>query len=331
MQFGRPILFALLGVLLALLFALSLAIGAEPIPPQRLLAALVGGGQSLDRIILADIRLPRAVLGASVGASLGLSGAALQGLLRNPLVEPGLIGVSGGASLGAVLALYGGLSLASPVAVPAAGFAGALVATMLLAAVAARGMRATILVLFGVALGSLTGALTALALNLAPSPFAILEIVFWLLGSVSDRSMVDVWLALPPMAVGWALLLSADRGMEALTLGEAAAQSLGLDLRRFTLRVIVGTALAVGPAVAVTGTIGFVGLVVPHIIRPWVGHRPGALMAASALGGAALLLASDIVVRLAPTAAELKLGVVTALIGAPYFIFLLLRRQRGAI
>ncbi|HLG88675.1 MAG TPA: iron ABC transporter permease [Alphaproteobacteria bacterium] len=312
-------------------FALSLAIGAEPIPVQRLFAALIGSGQPVDQLILADIRLPRALLGAAVGASLGLAGAALQGLLRNPLVEPGLIGVSGGASLGAVLALYGGLSLVSPIAVPVAGFAGALVATMLLAAAAARGARATILVLFGVALGSLTGALTALALNLAPSPFAILEIVFWLLGSVSDRSMVDVWLALPPMAVGWLLLLTAGRGMEALTLGEPAAQSLGLDIKRFTLRVILGTALAVGPAVAVTGTIGFVGLVVPHVIRPWVGHRPGAVMGASALGGALLLLLADIVVRLAPTAAELKLGVVTSLIGAPYFIFLLVRRQRGAV
>jgi iron complex transport system permease protein len=143
--------------------------------------------------------------------------------------------------------------------------------------------------------------------------------------------MDDVVLALPPMAIGWTLLLTAGRGMEALTLGEAAAQSLGLDMRRFTLRIIVGTALAVGPAVAVTGTIGFVGLVVPHIVRPWVGHRPGAVMGASAIGGALLLLAADIVVRLTPTAAELKLGVVTALIGAPYFIFLLLRRQRGAI
>jgi iron complex transport system permease protein len=331
MFLGRHNQLPLLAIALALIFALSLTIGAEPIPVQRLLAAAVGGGQPVDRLILADIRLPRAILGASVGASLGLAGAALQGLLRNPLVEPGLIGVSGGASLGAVLALYGGLALSSSVAVPVAGFAGALAATILLAAVAARGARATILVLFGVALGSLTGALTALALNLAPSPFAILEIVFWLLGSVSDRSMADVWLALPPMAIGWLLLLTAGRGMEALTLGEAAAQSLGLDLRRFTLRVILGTALAVGPAVAVTGTIGFVGLVVPHILRPWVGHRPGAMMGASALGGAVLLLLADIVVRLAPTAAELKLGVVTSLIGAPYFIFLLLRRQRGAI
>lgn len=331
MNSRRPLVLLALGILLALVVALSLAIGAEPIPADRLLDVLVGRGEAVDRLIVGDIRLPRAILGASVGASLGLAGAALQGLMRNPLVEPALVGVSGGASLGAVLALYGGAALASPFAVPAAGFAGALLTTMLMAAVAARGARVAILVLFGVALGSLTGALTALALNLAPSPFAVLEIVFWLLGSVADRSMDDVWLALPPMAVGWVLLLTAGRGMDVLTLGETAAETLGLDLRRFTLRVIVGTALAVGPAVAVTGTIGFVGLVVPHIVRPWVGHRPGAVLGASALGGAVLLLLSDIVVRLAPTASELKLGVVTALIGAPYFIVLLLRRQRGAI
>jgi len=327
---GPVPVFATLAALLVLAVAASLSLGAEPIPLGRLLAAGVGGGTGIDRLILVQIRLPRALLGLSVGASLGLAGAALQGLMRNPLIEPGLIGVSGGASLGAVLAFYGGAALLSPAAVPAAGFVGALASTLLLAAVAGRGVRIPVLVLFGVALGSLTGALTALALNLAPSPFAILEIVFWLLGSISDRSLGDVALALPPMAVGWALLLTAGRGMEALTLGETAAQSLGIDMRRFTLRVIVGTALAVGPAVAVAGTIGFVGLVVPHVVRPWVGHRPGPVLWASALGGAVLLLLADIVVRLAPTAAELKLGVVTALVGAPYFIALLMRRERGA-
>lgn len=326
----RVAVFAFLAATLLLIFGVSVAIGPEPIPFARLVAAIFGHGRAIDSLILEQIRLPRAILGATVGASLGLAGAALQGLMRNPLVEPGLVGVSGGASLGAVIAFYSGVSLGAPVAVPLAGFAGALIVTALLAAVAAGGARVTIVILFGVALSSLTGALTALALNLAPSPFAVLEIVFWLLGSLADRSLQHVALALPAMAAGWLLLLGAGRGLEALTLGEAAAASLGIDIRRFTLRIILGTALAIGPAVAVTGSIGFVGLVVPHLVRPWVGHRPGPVLWGSAIAGSILLMAADILVRLIPTAAELKLGVVTALIGAPFFILLLLRRQRGA-
>jgi iron complex transport system permease protein len=315
-----------LSALLAVFFLAALAVGPEPIPVSRLLAVLTGRGDALDSLIVGQIRLPRAILGCAVGFSLGLSGAALQGLMRNPLVEPGLVGVSGGASLGAVIAFYNGLSFAAPLA----GIAGAFAVTALLAGFAATGMRVSVLVLVGVALSSLTGALTALALNMAPSPFAALEIVFWLMGSLSDRSIDHVVLALPAMAVGWALLLSAGRGLEALTLGETAAASLGINLTRFTLRIILGVALAVGPAVAVTGGIGFVGLVVPHLVRPWVGNRPSPLLWGSGIGGAALLMAADLIVRLVPTAAELKIGVVTALIGAPFFIVLLIRRQRAA-
>ncbi len=320
----------LLGVALLIVFALALAVGPEPIPLDRLAAAALGHGTILDsRLILAQIRLPRAILGAAVGASLGLAGAALPGLISNPRVEPGLVGVSGGASLGAVLAFYSGAALAFPLAVPLSGFLGALIVTAFLAAMAAGGVRIPVLILLGVALSSLTSALTALALNLAPSPFAAYEIVFWLLGSLADRSLEHVVIALPAMAVGWALLLGAGRGLEALTLGESAAASLGVDMRRFTLRVIVGAALAVGPAVAVTGSIAFIGLVVPHLVRPSLGHRPGPVLWASALGGAILLLLADLIVRLAPTEVELKLGVVTSLIGAPFFIALLLRRRRG--
>jgi iron complex transport system permease protein len=324
-------LFAIVALsLLVVMFAFSLAVGAEPIAPGRLLAAAFGYGTPLDNLILVQIRLPRALLGAAVGGSLGLAGAALQGLMRNSLVEPGLVGVSGGASLGAVLAFYSGAAMAFPAAVPLAGFTGAAIVTGLLAALALTGTRVAALILFGVALSSLTGALTALALNLAPSPFAALEIVFWLLGSLANRSIDHVVLALPPMAVGWVMLLGAGRGLDALTLGDAAAHSLGVDMRRFTLRVILGTALAVGPAVAVTGAIGFIGLIVPHLVRPWVGSRPWPVLWGSAIGGAILLMGADIVVRLIPSAAELKVGVVTALIGAPFFIFLLLRRQRGS-
>jgi iron complex transport system permease protein len=318
----------ILSTLLLASFALSLVVGPHWIAPDRLIAASVGSGQALDRLILEEIRLPRAILGVAVGMSLGLAGAALQGLMRNPLVEPGLIGVSNGASLGAVLAFYSGAALAFPLAVPLAGFLGALLATAAIAACAASGVRVAVLVLFGVALSSLAGALTALALNLAPSPFAALEIVFWLLGSLADRSREHVLLALPPMMLGWAVLLSAGRGLDAMTLGETAASSLGVDLRRFSLTVVFGAALAVGPAVAVTGTIGFVGLVVPHLVRPWVGHRPGPTLWGSALAGAVLLTLADVAVRLVPSAAEIKVGVVTALIGAPFLIFLLVARDR---
>jgi iron complex transport system permease protein len=310
------------------MFILALAIGAEHIPLRRLLAVFLGHGGEIDSLILWQIRLPRAILGAAVGGSLGLAGAALQGLMRNPLVEPGLVGVSGGAALGAVLAFYSGMALGFPFAVPLAGFAGALFVTLLLALLAASGTRVATLILFGVAISSLTGALTALALNLAPSPFAMLEIVFWLMGSLSDHGLDQAMLALPPMAVGWIMLLGGGRGLEALTLGETAANSLGINLKGFTLRIIIGTALAVGPAVAVTGSIGFVGLVVPHLVRPWVGARPGPVLWGSAIGGAVLLLAADLVVRLVHTAAELRVGVVTALIGAPFFILLLIRGRR---
>jgi iron complex transport system permease protein len=318
---------ALAAALLVVLFAVGLAIGSEPIPLGRLAAATIGGGQPIDSLILWQIRLPRALLALAVGGSLGLSGAALQGLIRNPLVDPGVVGVSGGSALGAVLAFYSGVALAFPLAVPIAGFCGALVVTLALALLALTDTRVPTLILFGVAIGALAGALTALALSLAPSPFATLEIVFWLMGSLADRGLDQVTLALPAMAVGWVLLLSAGRGLEALTLGEAAASSLGVDLPRLSLRVIVGTALAVGPAVAVTGSIGFIGLVAPHLVRPWVGARPGPVLWASALGGAALLTAADIAVRLIPTSAPLQVGVVTALIGAPFFIFLLLRAR----
>ena len=319
-----PVIWVLCALLVAFFLA-ALTIGPESIPLSRLGAVLVGQGGALDSLIVWQIRLPRAILGCAVGVSLGLSGAALQGLMRNPLVEPGLVGVSGGATLGAVIAFYSGLTFA----VPLAGIAGAFVVTAILAGFAATRMRVSVLVLVGVALSSLTGALTALALNMAPSPFAALEIVFWLLGSLSDRSIDHVVLALPAMAVGWVLLLSAARGLEALTLGETAAASLGINLTRFTLQIILGVALAVGPAVAVTGGIGFVGLVVPHLVRPWVGNRPGPLLWGSAIGGAVLLMGADLIVRLVLTAAELKIGVVTALIGAPFFIVLLIRRQRS--
>lgn len=321
------ILLAALGLLVALLFGASLLTGPAGIGFGESLGALLGNGNRAAILVMQEIRLPRALLGAMIGATLGMSGAVLQGYLRNPLAEPGLIGVSGGASLGAVLAIYTGLSQALPLALPLAALAGALIAVMLVQALA--GLRGTLaLILAGIAITSFTGALTSLVLNLTPNPFAALEIVFWMLGSLSDRSMLHLELAAPFILLGWLLLAGLGRGLDALTLGEEAAASMGVRLARLRLAVVLGVAASVGASTAVAGTIGFIGLVVPHMLRPLVGARPSRLIAASALGGAAMLLAADIAVRLIAPERDLKLGVLTALVGAPFFLWLVLHARR---
>jgi iron complex transport system permease protein len=321
-------LFAALAALVVVLAGASLLVGYAPIAPGRILTGLFAGGDSPVALIERELRLPRALLAASVGASLGLSGAALQGLLRNPLAEPAVIGISASAGLGAVIALYFGFAAWAPVALPLAGMVGGLGGMALLIALAGRDQSAFSLILAGVALSSLAGALTALALNLSPSPYAMSEMLLWLLGSLRNTTLQDLGFALPFMVAGWALLLGVGRGLDALTLGDDAARSLGVDLSRLRLCVIGGTALAVGASVAVAGIIGFVGLVVPHWLRPWTGYRPSALLPSSALAGAALLLAADLGVRLMPTQTELAIGVVTALIGAPFFLHLVLTVRR---
>lgn len=310
-----------------LLFLASLCIGPAPIPWRAALAALVPGGDEDYGLIVRALRLPRALLALGIGATLGLAGAVLQGLLRNPLAEPGVIGVSTLAALGAVLAFYSGASAQFALALPCGGIAGAMLAVIVLSALMRRHTGTLGLILAGVALNSFGGALTALALNLAPNPYAAYEIFFWLMGSLADRSMTHVWLVLPFMAAGSALLAWSARDLDVLALGEEAAESLGLDLRRIRLLVVAGTALAVGSGVAVAGVIGFVGLVVPHLLRPITGHAPSRLAPASALGGAALTLAADVCTRLVVANAELKLGVVTALVGAPFFLYLVVRTR----
>jgi len=324
------------GLLLALLALalLSLAIGPVPLSLGEIAAALLPGdaaGSELlarQHAIVTEIRLPRVLLALLVGASLGLSGAALQGLLRNPLAEPGLLGVSASASLGAVLCLYFGLAQINEWLLPAAAMGCAALATLALYLVARRAAGNLTLILAGVALSALAGALTSLAINLAPNPTDVQDIVLWLMGSLADRSFADIRLCLPFIAAGMALLLACGRGLDALTLGEEEAASLGVNLRRLRAQIIVGSALCVGASVAVTGAIGFVGLVVPHMLRRAVGFHPARLLASSALGGAVLLLAADVVLRLVSGGYELMLGVVTALIGAPFF-FLLVWRERG--
>jgi len=320
----------LYGVLIGLLgvsVLASLAAGPVALSFGEIVRGL-GGGSDAAAIIIQEIRLPRLLLAALVGAGLAASGAALQGLIRNPLADPGVTGISSSAALGAVVAIYFGIGAVSPALVPVMAFAGAFAAAMVLVLIAAREASTLTLILAGVAISSLAVALTSLALGLAPNPFALAEFVNWLLGSLKNRSMDDVWLALPAIAAGIALLLFSARGLDALTLGEETAATLGVRLVRLRVLVVTGTALCVGGAVAAAGGVGFVGLIVPHLIRPFAGHVPGRLILPSAVGGAALLIAADLLVRLAPTGSELMLGVVTALIGAPFFFWLLFATRR---
>jgi iron complex transport system permease protein len=305
--------------------ALSLLLGRSSGGPT-----LGFGGPELESVILREIRLPRTLLALLVGGTLGLCGAALQGLLRNPLAEPGLLGASSGAALGAVLVFYFGLAGGESLLLPLGAVAGSLLSLALLYALAGKSSDLLTVVLAGIAINAFTAALTSLVLNFAPSPYAALEILFWMLGSLADRSLVHVGLALPLMIPGWLLVIAAARGLDALTLGEETAASLGFDPRRTQWLVVTGTALAVGGAVAVTGVVGFVGLVVPHLLRPWVGHHPSRLLLPSFLGGALLATLADSAIRLMPPGPELKLGVVTALLGAPFFLRLVISSRNAS-
>jgi iron complex transport system permease protein len=313
---------------LVVLFTISLMVGDVNFSIINALKSFLNNNSTLESIILMDLRLPRTLLAILIGASLGLSGAALQGMVRNPLAEPGIIGVSTSAALGAVIVFYFGLATAFPMALPLGGIVGALLAVIFLYALTRHNNSMLTLILAGVAVSSLSAALTALALNLSPNPYAALEIFFWLMGSLADRSFTHVWLILPTTLIGWWLILSTRHDLDVLSLGDDTAQSLGVQIQRLNKRIILGVALAVGAAVSVSGGIGFVGLVVPHVLRPYVGYQPGRLLICSALGGAVLLLAADITVRLLATQQELKIGVLTALLGAPFFLHLILKSKR---
>lgn len=317
-------LLPLLGALLLGCLLLALQVGPVRLDFAR---ALLAPGDSIEGLILWQVRLPRALLAICVGATLGMAGAALQGMLRNPLASPGLVGVSNCAALGAVLVLYSGLALHAWYILPLAGMTGAVLSVMLVFLLAGRRSSVLTLILAGVAINSVVASLISLVLNLAPNPFAVSEITYWLLGSIADRSFQDVAVALPFMLAGWALILSGGRYLDALSLGEDTARTLGFADTRVRWRLIIGVAACVGAAVSVSGTIGFVGLVVPHLLRPWVGHEPRRLLAASALGGALLLLLADIAVQWISPHQDLKLGVVTALIGGPVFLHLIYRTR----
>jgi len=321
----------LLALIVVLAF-ISLMSGPATIAPPQALSALFSG-QGVEGIIVRDIRLPRTLLAILIGATFGLSGAALQGLLRNPLAEPALFGAPQAASVGASFMIAYGFAGATSFAVPVAGIAGALISVGGLVAIAGRRASLTVTLLAGLAFASFAGAGTALVLNLAPTPYAALEIAFWLLGSLEDRSVDHLVIATPFFLVSWVLLALNARSYRALALGEDAAASLGVDLSRTRMMVVIGTALGVGAAVAVAGSIGFIGLIAPHLVRRFVGSDPARVCLPAALLGAALLTAADIAVRLIPanpnaTAIELKLGVVTSLIGVPFFLMMIFRERR---
>lgn len=273
------------------------------------------------RAIVWDIRVPRALTAWLVGAALGLSGAALQGLLRNPLADAGVLGLSGFAALGAVIAFAFGFSLLAPVAALAFALIAAIAVTTL--GWSSRGPAS--LVLIGVGLSSFAGGLIALALNLAPNPGALADLVNWTLGSVEGRSFEHVALVGGCFTVGTALILFAARGLQALTLGEEAAAAIGANLPQTRALVVLGAAACAGGATAVAGVIGFVGVAAPHLVRAFAGHDPARLLIPSAFAGGALLVCADLAVRMLPTDTELKLGVAAALLGGPLFALIAAR------
>ena len=321
----------LLAVLTAGLSLLSLCLGQDWIPLGQALRLPFSEPDSVTAVIVREIRLPRTLIAIVAGISLGVSGAAMQGLLQNPLASPGLVGSASGAALGAVTALYFFSGTWHPQSVPIAGMIGALLTTGTVYLLAGRDSTVSTLILAGVAVNALAAAGLSLLLNLAPSPFAVRELVLWTLGDLSDRSLKDFWLMLPCTLAGWLLLAGVGRSLDALTLGERTASSMGINTYRTSWRVFIAVSLCVGAAVATTGMIGFIGLVVPHLLRPLASHQPGKLLPLSALGGAAMLLSADIGVRLIDLYSNLpvplKVGVLTALVGAPFFLMLILRSR----
>lgn len=292
---------------------------------------LLQGEESLGARILAELRFPRAILGALVGAGLGASGAALQGYFRNPLADPGIVGVSASAGLGAVIALYLGLTSISLLMIPIAATMGGLLGVGFLLLLAGRRASSTTLILSGVAVSAVASSMTALLMNLSPNPWALAEIAYWLMGSLADASWNEVRFAAPLILIGTGVLLLVRNDLDPLSLGEETARSLGVDLGRLRLAIVLGSALAVGGGVAVAGAIGFIGLVVPHLLRPFVAARPAALLLPSAMGGAALLSLADIGTRLlSGPGIPLYLGVLTALLGAPFFVWLVRSTQGKA-
>ncbi len=316
----------LTGVSLIVIF-LGCMVGPTQIPIITSLKTIFSVGPSVEHTIVWEIRMPRTLAAYLVGMCLGASGAALQGLLRNPLAEPGVLGVSACASLGATIVIYYGLAQSSVYSVPLAAVTGALVGTIFLAFIAKNVDSVTTLILIGVGISSLAGAGMALLTSIAPNPFYLSDMVTWMLGSVANTSMVDILLCAPLLFLGFLILLGQQKGISVLTLGEETAGTLGLNLPRNRMLIVLSTGVLTGAAVSLAGVIGFVGIVAPHLIRPLVEHDPGKAVFPSALLAAIILVVADMTIRLLPTDSEIKLGVIAALIGAPIFMMIVYRRN----
>lgn len=334
MESGNPVttmatfLIPTLSLLMLLVTWFSLGLGSVPVPVMEGLWGWLHGAHSQEALIIGEVRLPRTLLALSVGAALGFSGAALQGLLRNPLAEPGLVGASQGAALGAATVFYFGLFAGlGSLATAAAGLLGA-TATLFIMLILAGSGHPALVIMAGLAISTIAGAALAVVLNFAPNPYAMQELVFWLLGSVSNRGLDSLWVLLPALLIGGSLIWRQRRLLAALSLGDRIAESMGLSVARGSRLIALGTAILIGASVSVAGNIGFVGLLVPHIMRPWVNHRPERLLLPSAMLGAILVCTADICVRAIPTGTELKLGVLTSLLGAPLFIWLVWKERK---
>ena len=314
---------AVLGLLLLAAILASLALGDANLSPWTVLQALAGGGDELARTVVWDLRLPRTLVGIAVGAGLAASGVAMQAFFRNALASPGLLGVSAGGALGAVAALALG-GAATVWTVPGASILGAFLATGAVVLLARRGASPEHLLLSGVALNAIFGAGTSFLLALSAGQFQVSgQILFWLMGGIENRTWEHVWIGLPPVLLGCALMLPLGRPMNLLSLGEPSAQSLGVDVRRLRWQLIVLSTVLTALATAVGGVVGFVGLVVPHLLRLGLGPDHRRLLPLSMLGGAALVLLCDLPTRFLP--GGLRLGVMTALLGGPFLLWMLRR------
>ncbi len=314
---------AALGLLLLAAVLASLALGDANLRPWEVVQALAGRGDELARTVVWDLRLPRTLVGIAVGAGLAASGVAMQAFFRNSLASPGLLGVSAGGALGAVAALALG-GAATVWTVPGASVLGAFMATGAVVLLARRGASPEHLLLSGVALNAIFGAGTSFLLALSAGQFQVSgQILFWLMGGIENRTWEHVWIGLPPVLLGCALMLPLGRPMNLLSLGEPSAQSLGVDVRRLRWQLIALSTVLTALATAVGGVVGFVGLVVPHLLRLGLGPDHRRLLPLSMLGGAALVLLCDLPTRFLP--GGLRLGVMTALLGGPFLLWMLRR------
>jgi iron complex transport system permease protein len=316
-------------ILLIVVAITSLLFGRTNIEMMDVINGLFGSADDPITIIVRELRLPRILLGIVIGAALGVSGAALQGVLRNPLADPGVIGVSASAALGAVIAIHLGLQLVWSLFIPIFAMSGALIATFILLTVSVRESSVLMLILVGIGISSLAMAGVSLVMNIADTPMSIRDMIMWMLGSLENRTTTDLMLSLPFIILGWIMMLNVGQGLNALSVGEDTAQSMGINISALKLRVVVGSAISVGAAVAVCGSIGFVGLVVPHMVRGLICNEPGKILLPSALMGGLLLTLADVLTRLPMPGATLQLGVVTSLIGAPAFLYIVYKIRKN--